>query len=334
MSELPLTTLNPPAPRPDGARATHDTALALPPALVNMLGRRIPAWAAHLRDAQGKSPDTRRVYVSAVRGFLAWLPEHGGDDAPSSAALIGRYVRERAAGTASVRLAALRSFFGFLVETGEIPSNPADGVRGGGAEARRRDDLTHDEVRALLAICRADRSEAGARDGALVALMVYTGIRTIEAHRADVEDVGMRAGRRVLHVHGKGRQGKGEFVVIPSEAEPWVRRWRAARTGLKVGADAGPLFVSLSPRSRGERLSRRGIRAAITGRFREAGITEATKTVHSLRHTAITTTIRNGATPTQAQAMARHKRAETTLGYFHEHDRLAAPAEDLISYRL
>lgn len=274
------------------------------------------------------------MYGSAVRAFLRWLPENAGDD-PSPAATIGRFVREIGPASAGVRLAALRSFWRFLRERGDWPGpNPADGVRGvvKGGRRRRRDDLTRSEVLALLDACRADHSPAGARDGALLALMLYTGIRTIEAHRANVDDATTRDGRRVLYVHGKGRQDAGELVVIPRGAEPWVRRWLAARAALEVEANAGPLFLSLSPRTRGDRLSRRGIRAAITGRYRAAGIVEPTKTTHSLRHTAITTAIRNGATPQQAQAMARHKRTETTMGYFHDHDRLTAPAEDLISY--
>jgi len=56
------------------------------------------------------------------------------------------------------------------------------------------------------------------------------------------------------------------------------------------------------------------------------------KTTHSLRHSAITNAIRNGASPMQVQAMARHSSFDTTLNYVHEVDRIDNPAEDLISY--
>jgi integrase len=56
------------------------------------------------------------------------------------------------------------------------------------------------------------------------------------------------------------------------------------------------------------------------------------KTTHSLRHSAITSAIRNGATPLQVQSMARHKSFDTTMNYYHEVGRTANPAEDLINY--
>jgi integrase/recombinase XerC/integrase/recombinase XerD len=56
------------------------------------------------------------------------------------------------------------------------------------------------------------------------------------------------------------------------------------------------------------------------------------KTGHSVRHSAITNAIRNGASPMQVQAMARHASFDTTLGYYHEVSRLDDPAEDRVRY--
>ncbi len=59
---------------------------------------------------------------------------------------------------------------------------------------------------------------------------------------------------------------------------------------------------------------------------------DRTKTSHSLRHSAVTSAIRQGTTLVQAQQMARHKSPETTMRYYHELSRTENPAEDLISY--
>jgi site-specific recombinase XerD len=48
-----------------------------------------------------------------------------------------------------------------------------------------------------------------------------------------------------------------------------------------------------------------------------AGVGGEAKTTHSLRHSAITNAIRNGAEPMQVKAMARHTSFDTTLGYIH-----------------
>ncbi len=70
----------------------------------------------------------------------------------------------------------------------------------------------------------------------------------------------------------------------------------------------------------------------VKDRFHLAGVVNGGKTTHSLRHSAISNAIRNGAEPLQVQAMARHQSFDTTLGYYHEVSRTESPAEDLISY--
>jgi integrase/recombinase XerC/integrase/recombinase XerD len=98
------------------------------------------------------------------------------------------------------------------------------------------------------------------------------------------------------------------------------------------GETPGALFVSLSRRNWGDRLGRSAIRKMAKRRYREAGIVGERKSTHSLRHSAISNVIRHGASPLQAQAMARHKSFNTTLGYYHEIARTENPAEDLVDY--
>jgi integrase len=86
-------------------------------------------------------------------------------------------------------------------------------------------------------------------------------------------------------------------------------------------------------RKPGSRLSLSALREIVKNYFRAANISGGYKTTHSLRHTAITNAIRNGALPMAVQAMARHKSFDTTLGYYHEVGRLDNPAEDLIEYQ-
>jgi integrase len=60
-----------------------------------------------------------------------------------------------------------------------------------------------------------------------------------------------------------------------------------------------------------------------------AGLKSRRITPHSLRHTAITLAINggNGDNLLRVQQMARHGDISTTLGYFHEFDRLKNAAE-------
>jgi len=64
----------------------------------------------------------------------------------------------------------------------------------------------------------------------------------------------------------------------------------------------------------------------------KAGIDDPKKTTHSLRHTAITNAIVNGAPIRVVQVLAGHASANTTSIYIHNVDRLQNPGEKFIDY--
>ena len=229
----------------------------------------------------------------------------------------------------NLSLSAVRSFYRYLLENGAIGYSPAEGVRGirGGKREHKRSELSDSEVLDVLDTC--DDTPQGIRDRAILTLMAYCGLRTIEVQRANLDGLKVN-GRMTLWVQGKGRAEADEFVVIPRDQEIVIRRWMTERKKLSTAEPA--LFVSLSKRNQGERLSTRAIRNLVKEHYRKAGVDDDTKTTHSLRHSAITSAIRHGATPMQVQAMARHASFDTTLNYIHEVNRLDNPAEDLIAY--
>lgn len=167
------------------------------------------------------------------------------------------------------------------------------------------------------------------RDLAILTLMAYCALRSIEITRANLDNLKTEQDRMILEVQGKGYQEADEIVIIPRDQEQVIRSWVACRKEINAN---GPLFVSLSNRTKGARLSLRAIREMVKSRFNLAGVVGDKKTTHSLRHSAITTAIRNGATPLQVQAMARHSSFDTTLGYIHAVNRIDDPAEDFIKY--
>jgi integrase/recombinase XerC len=242
-------------------------------------------------DAQEIKQDTGETYYRGVMKFIDWL----GNKQPS-ADVIRQWkadLLKDANKSASVNawLAGLRSFFGWLAEQGQIPFDPTQAIKGakrkGANRSHVRELLTDREVVRLLA--QPDRAtREGARDFAMLSIMVYTAARGIELHRADIADLKTMDGALVLQVQGKGRDEKGEILVLSFEAENAVRDWLAIR-----GQDDGPLFTSCSNKTRGERLSRRALRGIVKGYMNAAGI-HGNKTTHSLRHTAITNAIRHG----------------------------------------
>lgn len=290
-------------------------------------------WEEHLLKrvfAGTMSADTAGTYQRGMAKFTAWLM----GKTPNNDTILEwmAYLKSQGSKPAAVNawLGGVRSFFGWATTRAHIPFNPAQGIRGAkrsGTKKRHiREALTDAEVKRLLQ--QPDRNTPeGKRDYALLVIQLYTAARGIELYRADIADLQTQNGRLVLLVQGKGHEEKDEPLVLVSEAAAAIRDWLAVHPSKK-----GALFVSLSDRSKGERLSRSGTREILKRYFKQAGIV-GNKTTHSLRHTAITKAIHNGVPITRvSKQLARHASIDTTMIYVHETDRLSDPVEEHIFY--
>jgi len=283
---------------------------------------------------KGQSERTLDTYQRGFMRFGRWLADQGitAPTARDIAHFRSDLSREYSPQTVNVTLSAIRSFYRYLVEIGSLEYSPAGevaGVKRPQATRHKRSALTRTEVRAVLDTCDPSTA-AGIRDLAIIMLMAYCGLRTIEVHRADIGNLATEGERLVLYVQGKGHREADAVTVIPRNQERIIRAWLVERQRLEPASKA--LFISLSPRSKGGRLSTRAIRDIVIGHYEAAGVAGGNKTTHSLRHTAITQVIKAGGTLMQAQAIGRHKSPDTTMGYIHEVDRLDNPPEDLIQY--
>ncbi len=304
----------------------------------------VAEWLRYEAEENDASSNTVATYRKGLSVFTAWCRDNGLALAmvtPVDVAGFKTWLKNTewaddtyySVQTVNLRLTAVRRFYAWAVVTGKALINPAADVKGvkrKKSRTHKRDALTNGEVSKVLATCDCGTIE-GLRDKVILVLMAYCGLRQIEIHRANIGDVRTKGDRLVIFVTGKGHTEGDDYLVIPMSQEPLVAEWLRLRSGAKPG---DPLFVSLSNRSNGNRLSLRAIRYLVKMRYHQAGVVAGgqTKTTHSLRHSAITNAIRQGATPMQVQSMARHADYNTTLGYFHEVNRIDNPAEDLINY--
>lgn len=307
---------------------TSPTALAHGgPSIVAMMAEWIDAMTTEGELAK----QTAETYARRARAFMDWWQR---PDVPTVAdikAWRGELLASNSRTTANGYVIALRQFLAWAGERYPGTPNPAASLKGlrikGANKRHKRDPLTRDEARALLETCDGS-GDAGRRDCALIALMLFGGLRTVEAHRANVGHLSTVLSRRVLRVQGKGEDAAQREVVLTAEAERRVRAWLAVHPD--GGNPNAPLFVSQSPRSSGERLSLRGLRSVLRERFLAAGITDPRKTAHSLRHTAATLALEGGARLGSIQAMLGHASVTTTEIYARKADRMSDPAEDYI----
>ncbi len=168
------------------------------------------------------------------------------------------------------------------------------------------------------------------RDFAIVNLLLRTGLRTVEIVRANVEDITFKGSKRVLLVHGKGRDEKDNFVILTDKAYQPIVEYLATR-GKVNGSE--PLFTSTSNNSKGERLSTRTISYIAKEGLKAIGLDERAYTAHSLRHTTAVNILRAGGSLEQAQMTLRHSNPATTQIYtasINEERRLQNSGEALL----
>ena len=284
---------------------------------------------------QDVAESSRATYRRQLRQFIAWLRETGRADAMAGLQredilAFKDYLLSsgKASYTASGYLTAVRRLFEWL-EAKKIYPNVARGVKGAKkAKGFRKDCLTPGQLREALE--SMDRTSLeGLRDYALFNLLARTGLRTVEVARATVGDLRQESGEAILWIQGKGRDSKDDFVLLVDESLRPLRQYLSARGPL---SDDAPLFSSCSDRNHGEPLTTRSISRIIKEALRRVGVDDRRLTAHSLRHTAITLSIKGGASLQQAQAMARHSDPKTALVYFHNLARVEAGAERCINF--
>jgi len=283
---------------------------------------------------------TRQGYRHSLRQFRNWvksLPaEHRGF---SLVAEFKAYLQSRieakdphdrlSSYSASLYMAVIKRYVGFLNQTGLLEHNPAESVKG------FRQHATHFR-RALDRNCEVPRlfdvidksTGLGFRDYALITLLAHTGIRSSELAGADYGDLDSAEGRPILWIRSKGKLGKSEYVFITEVPYKALLAYLGQRKGLDPRS---PLFVAI-PDEQERRLSTRAIRYRVDYWLAKAGLKTARVTMHSLRHTAAVAALKNGADIRAVQSMLRHSDPKTTMVYLQDISRHDRPAEDSISY--
>ena len=204
-----------------------------------------------------------------------------------------------------------------------IYPNIAQYVKGGKIGKNfKKDYLTSKQAKKVLE--SIDRTSIeGKRNYAMLALMLTTGLRTIEVVRANAEDMQAAGDNTVLYVQGKGHHDKDDLVRVPDHVEAAIREYLSAR---KCEDFTQPLFTSTSNRNKNGRMTTRSIRGIVKKIFRNIGLDSPRLTAHSTRHTAATLSLLNGAKPIEVQHLLRHKNLQTTEIYAHNIDQAKNPA--------
>jgi len=309
---------------------TPDDNLAVSPALVSI------DWEIIIKQfiaAQDVSAISKATYLRQIRQFVVWLASV---NKLHTVHVLSRedlleykenlIALKMSCYTISGYITVVRKLFEWL-ESIKLFPNIARGLKGAKkAKGFRKDCLTISQVKDVLQVIDKTNLQ-GLRNYALINLLVRTGLRTIEITRARIEDLRQESGEAVLWVQGKGRESKDDFVLLVDETLKPLREYLSKR---KPKSEQEPLFAPLNQRHKERFLTTRMVSGIVKQSFRKAGLDDKRLTAHSLRHTAISLSIKGGASLVQAQAMARHTDPKTTMVYFHNQSRIKSGAEKFI----
>jgi integrase/recombinase XerC len=265
------------------------------------------------------SDQTRRSYLSDLRQYRAFLErrdksaEEGGgiptDPMVIRSFLASLYKEKLRKVTVSRKVAALRSFYRYLLREGKVRFNPAELLQLPRCEKYIPVVLSVDEILSLLRV-NFSEDAAGLRDRAIIELFYSAGIRLSELTGLNIADVDFAGG--LIRVRGKGRKERIVPVGTPAFQALGLyldKRAELAVKGRQTGPDE-PLFLG----SRGMRMNPRGVARVVERVVRESGVGR-TISPHALRHTFATHLLDAGADLRSIQEMLGHRSLSTTQKY-------------------
>lgn len=165
-------------------------------------------FALSLR-AQNKSPETIRIYTTAVNQLVDYLTANGmptdiaGVHREHIEAFLAHLLETKSASTAKTRHGGLQQFFRFVVEDGELSESPMARMKPPAVPEQPVPVLSGENIRALLDVTKG-RGFDDLRDHAIIRLFLDSGMRRGELTNLTVEGLDFNQG--TAWVLGKGRR--------------------------------------------------------------------------------------------------------------------------------
>ena len=285
----------------------------------------IEQFLEHLRYERNVSAHTLRNYASDLQQFVDHIapadPKSGARRFPELKNVDHLTIREWLAELHSAqkkkasiarKLAALRTFFQFLVREGLLESNPAKLVSTPRQEKKLPKHLSVEE--AIKFIETPDtNTDLGKRDRAMLELMYATGIRVAELTTLNLADIDFR--NQLIRVTGKRR--KQRIVPFGDPAANAIRDYLKVRDKFLLSSaisdrDDEALFLNYQ----GTRITTRSVGRMVEKYIKIcAGVHRISP--HALRHSFATHLLDSGADLRDIQELLGHARLSTTQVYTH-----------------
>jgi site-specific recombinase XerD len=278
---------------------------------------------------KGLSRGTIKAYkLDLERGFISFLYSRGKysveevtrDDIRDYLDYTAA-AKNNASITRARKLAAIKSFFRYLLENEGLEVDPSASIRSPKIGWKEPQYLTEQECsRFLTAIAAKAKRRVRKRDIAIAILFLNDGLRVSELANLKISDVDLVNNQ--LKVIRKGN--KEQYLPLNREAATALHSYLSSR----------PLSTNdrFFIESNGHSLSRRYIYGIIHKYLGLADIHKDKLGPHILRHTFCTRLHQKGVAPFTIQNLAGHKSLNTTMRYIKIEDREQAEAINRLDF--
>lgn len=262
-----------------------------------------------------RSPQTVRAYQADLSDFRDYLQKSPYSSAVDDVvkidkacvrAFLARKFGKIAKSSVGRKLAAIRSFFRFLVREGVLQANPAATLTAPKKEKSLPRALNVDEMQRFF----SGNSESLLRDRAIFELLYSSGLRVGELVSITLNDIDLKNGW--VRVLGKG--SKERYVPVGEKAlralEEYLIQRKMIETANPMKANKGELFLNL----KGGPLTDRSVRRILKNLLLNAGILRDASP-HCFRHSFATHLLHGGADLRSIQELLGHSNLSTTQRY-------------------
>jgi integrase/recombinase XerD len=256
--------------------------------------------------------------ISAYHNDLTALAEFANQQAVTSWENFNRqnmlgymlHLKERGyvATTIARKVAAARSFFGFMVAEGHIKTDPTENMSSPSVGKALPKPIPLNQVRLLLEQPAKLSTAEAKRDQAMLELLYASGMRVSELVSLNLGDVNTE-GNYFVRCFGKGR--KERIIPLYEKIATAVKKYvEEDRPKLAHGKQETALFLN----ARGDRLTRQGFWQKLKEYAKSAGLSPQISP-HTLRHSFATHMLSGGADLRSVQELLGHANISTTQVY-------------------
>jgi integrase/recombinase XerD len=283
---------------------------------------RIEGFLHFLEAEKGYAENTIAAYQNDLGQFFSYVHKKTDDKAENWAqvkkSLIMDYIERIKSGTYSSstvarKVAAIKSFFHFLVAEGDLKEDPTLSLDSPKVKKRLPKAISTTEIDQLLQAPAGQSGPKAERDMALLEMLYASGMRVTELVSLNVTDLDIDGSNGKVRVKGKKANAKAREIPITGSALTTLSTYLThGREQLVHDPNELALFLN----NRGQRLTRQGLWLIIKHYVEMVG-TSTEVTPHTLRHSFAAHKLSQGKSLQDIQKLLGHANISTTQVYAH-----------------